>query len=78
MGREEVHMQIWEILRLRGARLQAIYLPEPGTLVEKIEETGRGAGLIFVEHPLGARYCIKYLICIIYIMTLVGMRKQIK
>lgn len=71
-------MQIWDILMLRGARLQAVYLPEPGTLGGEIKETGRGAGLIFIEHPLGARYCIKSLICIIYIMTLMGMRKQIK
>lgn len=37
--------------------------PEHVTLGEKEEETGRGAGLIFIKHPLGATYCIKYLIC---------------
>ena len=49
--------------------------PEHVTLGEKIEETGRGAGLIFIKHPLGATYCIKYLICVICVITLMEMRK---
>lgn len=40
---EGVHMQIWEILMLRGARLQAVYLPEPGTLGEKNRRDGKGS-----------------------------------
>lgn len=39
---EGEHTQIWELLMLRGARLQAAYLPEPGTLGGKRRD-GKGS-----------------------------------
>lgn len=68
--REGVHVHIWGILGLRGRQVAGhLYLPEPGTLGERNRSDGKGIGLIFTEHPLGARYCIKDLICVVYVMS---------
>lgn len=36
---------------------------------EKVGETGRGTGVICIEHPLGARHIIKHLMCVVCNIT---------